>query len=70
MPKKVFKFTLRAKGSTKIFREALGPGVLASQKLEFDLPDDYNEVMFAAELLRQEEAFIERCIEVEIKEED
>ena len=66
--KKTFQFTLKVKDCKKIFSKDLGPAVLVIQELTFDIPNDCNKALFAAELLRQEREFIERHIEVVIAE--
>ena len=68
MPKKVFRFVLKIKDCEKVFDESLGPGVLVEQDAEYNLPKDYSEVQLAAELVYQQQEFLERYVEVKMVE--
>lgn len=67
--KKAFKFTLLARDTQKVFDPELGPGVLATQEVEFDIePDRYGSPQFVSQLLTMEREFVDGLIEVKIEE--
>lgn len=60
-----FLLKLKIKGCKQIFKEELGPGVLASQEVTFDSD---HAVWIAVGLLEQEDLFIKEVVEVQIEE--
>jgi hypothetical protein len=71
MPKKTFRLCLKLKDCDKVFDEELGPGIMVTQEIEFDLPEDMSDsdkVMLAHEILTQEHEFIERHVKVVVQE--
>jgi hypothetical protein len=71
MPKATFEFSLKLKDCDKVFKEGFPPGVVVIQEIEFDLPDrmrDWDKHQLARTLVDQEHDFIERHVEVVVKE--
>lgn len=63
--KVTFKMELVAKGTEKVFDPELGPGILASQEITFDVETgDLKRPQFICALLEQEREFVERLVEV------
>lgn len=65
MKQYTFLLRLRIKGSQKIFREELGPGVIASQEVSFCADD---AIWAAVTLMREEDRFVQEIIEVQTEE--
>jgi len=67
--KKKFKLSLVAKNTSHIFKEELGPGILATQEFEFDLePEKYESPLFVRSLIDLEQEFLDHMIEVKVEE--
>ena len=60
-----YKMILKVKDCSKVFAEGFDPGVLVIQEVEFKAAEeDLEKSTFIAELMHQEQEFIERNIEV------
>jgi len=59
---------LKLRDCDRIFKEGFGPGVLAIQEVDTDIGDGPRDFWFGVNLMRQEDEFIARHIEVEMEE--
>ena len=60
-----FRLKLKIKGCKEVFKEELGPGVIASLEVIFDTDD---ALWAAAGLMREEDQFIKDMVEVQTEE--
>lgn len=67
--KKVFKMSVRIKGTEKVFAEGFAPGVIATQELHYDLePAEYDRSLFIASLLDKQNEMLKEHVHVSIVE--
>ena len=67
--KVAFEMKLVAKGTDRVFDEELGPGILASQIVEFEIKTilDLDSPMFAVAVLDAEDDLRDRLVEVQTR---
>lgn len=71
MPRKTFRFILvvpDAMEADHAFDEELGPGVLATQDVSYDLPDDFSKARLAHTLMSESDRFRDGLVEVRLEE--
>ena len=66
---RIFNLKVIIRGCDTIFKEELGPGVIASQTLEFNLTDkEYKSPQFAVAMMEARETLLKDCFICEVEE--
>ena len=67
--KKIFKLSVRIKGTKEVFDKDLGPGVIATQEIVYDEdPSVYQRTMFRMDLINRRQEMMDKYVEVLIEE--
>lgn len=66
--KRTFLLSVRVVTAKQEFAEGMGVGVIASQEITFDIPENHSEGMMQASLHRYGEQLIREEIALDIKE--
>ena len=67
MKKIKFKLTLRVKRPKVEFKEGLGVGVLASEEVEFTVPDNVSETLLAMSINDHRDRLMRENVHVEVE---
>jgi hypothetical protein len=66
---RTFRMEVRVLGAKQSLGGGLGPGVVATQDVEFTAtPEEFNSPMFIRELVERQDAFLKECVQVSVKE--
>ena len=68
--KKTVRMKIIIKGAKEEFKPGLGVGVIASQDMTYDLPEDYNEASLALSVQRDQEEMLYKVFDFELEEMD
>ena len=68
--KKTIRMKIIIKGAKEEFKPGLGVGVIASQDMTYDLPEDYNEASLAMSVQRDQEELLYKVFDFVLEEMD